>query len=211
MVESRDGVRQQPVPPRWNGIQSLDLVHELNVRCIELLAQEATTNVDLGLPFVAKNILLWKNLTDESQRRLATLPFLLMNVHFQNEAWWRIAITGDSSKDLIRTIGEVLPDHVSKQLMHEVSLFAWQTARWDKTVARMSLGMAPAVCDLLASLTPRQILAIASREFRAISVRWAGDSVFWGEMIDAATVADTVRLADLRLHAGLRMCSEMLR
>lgn len=92
--------------------------------------------------------------------------------------------------------------------MHETIMFAWQTARWDRTAAQISLGTSPSVTDVIAALTPQQIRVIATREAQAVRVRWANDSQFWRDLLVAANAADQKGLAALHLHAKLSVCSE---
>lgn len=93
--------------------------------------------------------------------------------------------------------------------MHETAMFAWQTARWDRTAAQMFLGMSSSVTDVIAALTPQQIRIIAAREPRAIRVRWADDPPLWRDLLAAASTGDQKRLATLHLHAKLLLASEL--
>jgi hypothetical protein len=93
--------------------------------------------------------------------------------------------------------------------MHEVIMFAWQTARWDRTVAQLSLGMTPSVADTVAALTPQKVREIAARESQAVEIRWANNPVFWRDVLVAASEGSDERLAELHLHAKLLLCGEL--
>lgn len=199
-----------PSPPRWKGIQSLDLVYQLNERCLETLCEVAAPDArPTNLPIVTENRELWVHLEPGARQKAARVPFVIVDAHFKEQAWWR-KITADGPHEAESeepTSG--LPREASEHLMHETTIFAWQTARWDKTVAQMSLGMSLSVADVIAALTPQQIRAIAARERQGVQVRWADDPRFWRDLLSAAKAGDDQKLAELHLHAKLLMTSEL--
>lgn len=214
MSEPRDGVSPEgpPKPPRWKGVQSLDLVYQLNERCMELLSKVAASDAcAAALPIVAENRDLWSRLECEPRRIAARLPFVVLDVHFADQGWWQRVTSSCSEQRASEARCKLLPPEASEQLMHETVMFAWQTARWDRTVAQMVLGMSRSVAELISSLTPRQILAIATRESQSIGVRWANDPRFWRDLLLAAQTGNDERLADVQLHAKLLFCSELAR
>ncbi len=199
-----------PSPPRWKGIQSLDLVHQLNERCIELLCEVAAAAARPStLPIVTENSELWVRIDPETRQRAARLPFVIVDAHFKDEAWWRRVTANRPPEAGTEEPSNGLPRQASEHLMHETTIFAWQTARWDRTVAQMSLGMSPSVADFIAALTPQQIRAIAARESQGIRVRWADDPRLWRDLLTAAKAGDGEKLAELHLYAKLLMCSDL--
>jgi hypothetical protein len=66
----------------------------------------------------------------------------------------------------------------------------WQAARWDRSVALMCFGMAPAVISIISALTPHQILTVASRGGASVKIRWASDLQFWEDLLLAAKSGD---------------------
>jgi hypothetical protein len=200
-----------PAPPRWKGIQSLDLVQQLNERCIGLLCEMATRAArDNTLPLIAEHAELWAGLGGEARRAAANLPLLIVDAHFSDVEWWRRMVEPRTENDATVTAPNGLPREASEHLMHETTMFAWQTARWDRTVATLSLGIAPSVTSIIAALTPQELRMIATRESQAIRVRWSDDARFWRDLLLAASAGDDKRLAALRLHAKLMLCGELV-
>lgn len=213
MGESSDRATRDsapPSPPRWKGIQSLGLVYQLNERCIGLLCEVAAADArHATLPIVTENRELWVHLELEARQRAARMPFMIVDAQFKSEAWWQRVAESRAADTEAEESFNGFPHEASEHLMHETIIFAWQTARWDRTVAQMSLGMSPPVAELIAALTPRQIRAIAARESQGIRVRWADDSRFWRDLLVAAKAQDDERLAELHLHAKLLLCGEL--
>ena len=213
MSESNHGVTPDPappVPPRWKGIQSLDLVHQLNERCIELLCDVAAADSrHTALPIITENREIWVRLEPEARHRAARMPFVIVDAKFSDDAWWRRVAESLANGAGAEAPSNGLPRESSEQLMNEMTMFAWQTARWDQTVAQLSLGMTPSVAKVIAALTPKQVREISARESQVIEVRWANDPPFWRDLLLAAMAGSDERLAELRLHAKLLLCGEL--
>lgn len=212
MSESSNGVTPDPapLPPRWNGIQSLSLVHQLNERCIGLLCDLAVADArDATLPIIAHNRDLWIHLELEARQKAARIPFVIVDAQFKNEEWWRRAAESHAHESGAEEPLNGLPREASEHLMHELTIFAWQTARWDRTVAQISFGMSASVVDLIAALTPQQVRAIATQESQSMRVRWADDPRFWQDLLMAAKAGDDEKLAEIHLHAKLLLCGEL--
>jgi hypothetical protein len=199
-----------PIPPRWKGINSLDLVRQLNERCIELLCDLAVADArHTDFPILTGNREIWAGLEPEARNRAARMPFIVVDAKFSDDEWWRHAAQSRARAVGAEAPSNGLPHEASEQLMHEVTMFAWQTARWDRTVAQLSLGMTPSVAEIIAALTPQQVREIAAREEQVVEFRWANNAVFWRDLLVAATEGSDERLAELHLHAKLLLCGEL--
>lgn len=210
MEESAGRGPRQPAPPRWKGIRSLDLVYQLNERCIDLLYNLASDGAHgTTLPLITEHRELWTRMEPAARRAAARMPFVVTDARFRDEMWWRqmMEVRVDDAEPDARSNG--LPREASEHLMHETTMLAWQTARWDHTVAQMSLVMSSSVVAIISALTPQQIRTIAARECHAIQVRWVDDVQFWLDLLMAAVSGDEDRLGDLRLHAKLLLCGEL--
>ena len=84
MSESEDTSHEamSATAPRWNRRQSLDLVHQLNEHCLELLAGVAAADAGSELPLVSANRDLWAQLRPEARKRAALLPFVIVDLYF---------------------------------------------------------------------------------------------------------------------------------
>jgi hypothetical protein len=199
-----------PAPPRWRGTQSLGLVHQLNERCIDALCDVAVRSApDIKAAAFVENLELWAGLRAEARQAMARLPCLVVDANFREEAWWHAAASQTITTAARGENGNELPRELAEQLMQETTMFAWQTARWDRTVARLSFGMTSGVVVIVAALTPQQIRVIATTQSDGIRVRWANDVPFWRELLIAADANETRKLAELHLLAKLRLCGEI--
>ncbi len=196
--------------PRWIRSQSLDLVHQLNEHCLELLADVAAADAGSDLPLVAANRDLWARLGPEARRRTALLPFVILDLHFTDEAWWQRAISAPAPT-LHETESENwLPPKLSERLVQETLMFAWQMARSDRTAAQVSFAMHPTVAAMIGQLTPGQVRAIASRASGGIHVRWEQNGRFWRELLFAAESGNDEAIAELHLHAKLQLLGPLV-
>ncbi|HWS63297.1 MAG TPA: flagellar transcriptional regulator FlhD [Steroidobacteraceae bacterium] len=95
--------------------------------------------------------------------------------------------------------------------MLETLMFAWQTARQDRTVALMAFAMSSSVAETIAGLSPRQLRMIANRDSHSAQIRWASNLAVWQDLLTAAQAGDEKGLAALHLHAKLMLCGEMVK
>lgn len=199
-------VYHPPSPPRWKGRDSLDLVHQLNERCLKLLSETAATPGAGNWPPVTHDPALWSKLDAEGIERAARFPFVILDVHFTNERWWREVIEGAD----VPAAPHDWPADVAGELMQETVIFAWHTAKWDRRVARLSLGMLPAVAESIAALTPRQLATISGQHSGALRMRWHDQPDFWTRLLVAARDGDEEALSEVHLHAKLLLSGELL-
>jgi hypothetical protein len=198
-------IYQPPTPPRWKGRDSLDLAYQLNQRFFKL-ASDMAARPDTGdWALIAQDRELWFHLNAESIERAARFPFVILDVCFANDEWWREVI--DGRHPAAQTNG--WPASVSEQLMSETLVFAWHTAKWDKSVARLSLGMSPGVAEQIAAQTPQQLASISAKHFGALRLRWHDDREFWARLLMAARDGNEEVLSDIHLHANLLLCGEL--
>jgi hypothetical protein len=199
-------VYSPPSPPLWKGRGSLDLAFEINQRFFRL-ASDLAANTDADAwPLMTQGRELWSQLDAPAIARAARFPFVILNAHFTNEAWWREMIGGGMAS----AAPHCWPASVSEHLMSELLVFAWHTAKSDWRVARLSLGMLPAVAQLIAALTPQQLASVSAEHGGALRLRWQDDSDFWTRLVVAARGGDEEALADIHLHATLLLSGALL-
>lgn len=196
--------------PRWKRSQSLDLVHQLNEHCFALLAGVAAADAGRDLPLVSANRELWARLGSEARKRAALMPFVILDLHFANETWWRRVIDAPPSAVREPDVTNGLPPELSERLVQETLMFAWQMARSDRTAAQVSFAMQPPVAAMIGELTPGQVRDIASRTMGDIHVRWEDDGRFWRELLLAAEAGDNEAVAELQLHAKLLLLGPLI-
>ena len=200
------GPYQPPTPPRWKGSDSLHLAYQLNHRFFKLVSEMAA-GVDVGnWAFIAQDRELWSHLNGETLERAARFPFVILDVFFANDEWWRGVIEGDPAP----AEANGWPASVSVQLMSETLVFAWHTAKWDRSVARLSLGMSPGVAKRIAAQTPEQLASISAKHSSALRLRWQDDRPFWTRLLTAARDGNEEVLSDIHLHANLLLAGELM-
>jgi len=190
---------QPPTPPRWMGADSLELVYRLNERCFVLLKEGATQHREL-----------WSGLAAEAIQRAARLPFLIVDVHFIDEAWWRSVLLNPQGLIGQGSNACLWPPEAAQKFMSEVLVFAWHIARWDRRVARLVLGMVPSVVELFRGLTPQELDAVSALQGGTLRLRWQESQEFWARLVRASRDGDSEALADIHLHAKLLLSGELM-
>jgi hypothetical protein len=197
----RKEIYQPPSPPPWKGRDSVDLAYQLNQRVFGFLRDIAAAPGN-DWPFSAHDRELWAGLNADAIERAARFPFVALNAHFTQVKWW----LSDSKP----VEASQWPAHVSEKLMSELLVFAWHTVKWDRRVARLALGMVPAVAEVIAALTPHQLDSIAADNRSALRLRWQEDAAFWTRLLEAARDGDEETLADIQMHAKLLLSHELI-
>lgn len=208
MSKRSDEAGPSAVPVRsvvtWPGAATVRRVHALNERCIEAMAALARSDREqMSLALVSQHRTLWRSLNSVARKRAAEMPFLLMDVHFQDAHWWRLA---QSHKSLRRprALTPAFTGKVAGGLMRETLMLAWNTVLLGRGTASILLGMAPAVADIVAELGSQDIERISAKCSRSLRPRWQDFPPFWGNLLIAARAGDQDALDESRLH-GLQL------
>ncbi|MEO8467746.1 MAG: hypothetical protein ABI640_20670 [Gammaproteobacteria bacterium] len=205
---SRDRARAL-MRPRWKGANSIQLAHQLNERCVELISELAgNVAINEALPTaVRENRDLWPGLSVDARRRLAALPFVIVDVRFRDEQWWRALGQAPSPTELR---AECLPSDCCQDLLLETLMFAWQVAREDSHVAQMIFAMTRPVARIIAALAIREIRALAIEQRPCLRIRWSDNARFWREFLVRVRGEDAIALEDAMLNAKLLFCGELI-
>lgn len=195
---TEDDPSQPPAPPRWKGTDSSELVYRLNERSFTQLKEGATPHREL-----------WSGLPAQAIERAGRFPFLIVDVRFADEPWWRSVVLNPQVAKESLAIGP-WPAAVAGQLMSEVMVFAWHTVKWNAKAAEFVLGMVPGVGEIVAGLTPQQLDAVSGLRSGALRLRWQEDLDFWARLVQAARDGDEAALADIHLHAKLLLSGALL-
>jgi hypothetical protein len=188
--------------PRWTGAPSIELTHLVNVQCVELICELAISSNPTLPEFVLQNRDLWRLLEPEARQRLAAFPFVIVDLRFKDDDWWR-QISGRLSMSPTE-----LPHFGDLAL--ETLLFARQSAREDVNVAKTMFAMTSTVASLIASLTLAQVRAIAVGNTGELRVRWDNDPELWRDLLIASRSGESEALAAIRRQAKLLFCGEFL-
>lgn len=190
---------QPPTPPRWKGGDSLELVYRLNERGLSLLKDGATQHREL-----------WSGLNPEAIQRAARFPFLIVDVHFLDEAWWRSVLLSPQGPIDQGGVACLWTLEAAQKFISEVLVFAWHTARWNRRVAPLVLGMVPSVVEIFRGLTPQELDAVSGLQGGTLLLRWQEEQEFWARLVRAARDGDDEAVADIHLHAKLLLSGELM-
>lgn len=191
------------ISPRWTGAPAIELAHQLNAQCVELICTLVVSDHQPLSEFILQNRDLWRLLEPDARTRVAAFPFVIVDLHFNRDDWWR-QITGRPSAS------PTAPSPYG-DLALETLLFARQSAREDVSVAKAMFAMTPAVPALIASLTLSQVRAIALGNASELRVRWDNDPELWHDLLIACRAGDLETLGAIRHQAKLLFCGEGIR
>jgi hypothetical protein len=188
--------------PRWTGAPSIELAHRLNAQCVELACELAVSPHQTLPAFILHNRDLWRLLESEARKSVAAFPFVIIDLRFQDAAWWREVGRALSINSALST--------PFSDLALETLLFARQAAREDINVAKAMFAMTSPVANVIASLSLQQVRAIALNSSQQLRVRWDNDPDFWGELLVACRAGDEQAMAALRRQGKLLFCGELV-
>jgi hypothetical protein len=203
--------KDAPPSPRWKGARSLQLAHELNSRCIDLLCHFATRPFVEGQPVMLRaNRNLWCQLNAEARWRLAAFPFVIVDVRFRDEVWWRERGKAHDQVVAERLAADDFLRESRESLLLETLMFAWQVAREDTRVAQVLFAMTQPVARLVSSLAMQEIRTVAIERSTSLRVRWDDNAQLWRDLLVAVATDDERALEELRLHAKLLFCGDLI-
>lgn len=153
---------------------------------------------------------LWVGLNGAARKRAADMPFLLIELHFQDPHWWRVAQDPRPQRRQYGMRSPVFPGKLAGELTRETLMFAWSTVLLDRGAASILLGMAPAVRSIIADFGPQDVERIAARYSRHLQPRWQDLPSFWGKLLNAARADDADALYESRLHGVQMIGGELL-
>jgi hypothetical protein len=194
---------------KWTGAQTLEFVYALNERCLQVLRWQVTEE---GCTFPERDTLevvttrqkLWLELDESARRRAAKCPFLLVDMRFDNENWWREVGDGATIPDGKSSGPSIFPAEPARELSAETLTLSWHTARSDPRIASQVLGLAPGVVCIIASLGPREVQRIAARHNHQLRPRWDSNPAFWEQLLRTAVGGNAASLSEFHLH-GLQL------
>jgi hypothetical protein len=212
--EAADLPEDSAALPRWTGTPYIPLGQQLNEQCVELVCELAASPLQTLPAFILKNRDLSRLLEPEARKRVAAMPFAIVNLRFKDAESWQQASDGHpmtpaDMPDVANTAAySGVPPNLLEDLALETLLFARQAAREDANVAKVMFAMTPAVVRLIASLTVSQVRAIAVANASQIRVCWDNDPEFWGELLVACRSGDEKALVAIRRQGKLLFLGE---
>ena len=181
-------------------VSSLPVLHDLNRRGIDLLAQAARHKTDHPLSLISalKHELLES--TPVSRDRAAARAFLLLDLDFNNGPWWR-AIVHDPERRIRKpTFQPVYPRETALPLTRATLITAWRAVCADASAARILLGLDESIVEHLITLPVTAIDLIAEHIHPHLRPRWADHPAFWRALLRAANGGDSAKLSRIDIQ-----------
>jgi hypothetical protein len=173
---------------------SLTSIHEVNERCLELLAHAARSELipPFSLVYPLRDSFL--EMTPELRKRAAARAFLLVDFEFANIPWWT-AVRQFPEKQFRGTAWRnPFPRRSAIPLTRATLMLAWQMIRTDTDAARVILGMADEVADIIGTLQLTELDRIADRRHRHLEPRWANRPIVWHSLLSAALAPESAAI-----------------
>ncbi len=154
---------------------------------------------------------LWCQLNTEARWRLADFPFVIVDVRFRDDDWWRRrgTIQDDVIAECPAAADEPLRE-LRQSLLLETLMFAWQVAREDSRVAQILFAMTQTVARAISSLAMQHIRTLAIHQSNSLRVRWDSDAQIWRDLLVAVATDNQAALDEVRLHAKLLFCGDLI-
>jgi hypothetical protein len=190
-------------------------IHELNLDYLELLAAEHNSQpADAGqlqhLP--SKLHAMLAALSPSARGSLATLPYTLYSLGFEDEKLWR-ALAEPAALAASLSIGEryAQPHSASLQasLCEVALLYAWHVATWSPLAARLIYAMPETVTQRLTAAPPWYVRRLAVHHASLLLPRWPTNPGFWPDLVRFAAAGDQLRLATAKLLGSQLIAAEL--
>ena len=199
-----------PTLRRSNSGPPLNGVHEVNERCIEMLMSAARSEQTQSFALVSELRELLRSADRSMRQRAAQVSFLLVDMEFGNPDFWHVACSHPGQQLKTPLWRGSFPRGSAIQLAHATLMLAWNSLRTDPSTARILLGMARSVSELIARLKFEEIERIAHKRFRHVRPRWDDRPAVWRRLLLAAQSDDAKLLGAVNLHALQLLTGELL-
>lgn len=184
--------------------EAIDSLVELNVQCLELLAEQALAQSAQGSLLLRQVSEIWRTLDDGARRRAAACPYLLVDIGFSDPVRWRW-IEGDHVSDAVPgPYSTFFTVPRAFGVAHQVFMYAWHLAQSKNAATQLLLGMPVHCVHLISTCTLSRIHELADRHPDWLRPRWPGRVRMWRELLLAAASGDVVALENTRMH-GLQL------
>lgn len=159
-------------------------LQDINHAFLQFLVELARSNAGQENGFVVALSRQLRALRSTPLARVARTPFLLLDMEFRNDIWWKAL-----SKDALRaptapkTWLSQFPRTPSIKLARSALMLAWHLARTERESCPVLLGMSPSVTEAMAGMQPPQIDKIAEHHYAHLRPRWEDRPDVWRELL----------------------------
>jgi hypothetical protein len=196
---------------RWLRTRALKDVCQLNEYLLEVLSVLAALGGPTSLDVVTRHADLWRLLDPLARRRAAQIPVLLLDLNFQDEAWWKGVVCTANARLTDQRALNPRGDHWLPEFTREALMLAWPTVREDRVAASLLFGMSEPVAAVIGSLTPQQLDHVSLHYSHAMRLRWSESHAFWRGLLSSAQSDDADAMSELHLFGIQLLAGERMR
>ena len=130
----------------------------------------------------------------------ARYPFLLVDCRFSNVDWWReVCATPTRTRSGTQWLTQ-FPRKSAIALARATLVLAWHSTRTNRSLTAVTLGLSPAVADIISTLSLEGLQRIAEWQFRQVRPRWEERPEVWRQILGAAAGGVSGDSSELRLR-----------
>ncbi|HJS92175.1 MAG TPA: hypothetical protein VJ738_19570 [Steroidobacteraceae bacterium] len=186
-----------------------EAIHEVNERCLEVLAQVARSDVHSVMLRPTLRELLRES-SPEDRMRAAARAYLLVDFEFRNLPWWE-AVRRSPEKPFPGSAGRpCFPKRSAVALAHMLLIAAREAIRVDVDIANLTLGVDPRVAGLLSGLPITAIDRIPGAHFRHIEVRWLDRLALWRSLLRSGANPTSSKARQFEAHCLQLLAGDLL-
>jgi hypothetical protein len=188
-----------------------DPLFEVNEKCVELLVEMADgTSKDVPFVLVPPLLDVLRAMDSGSRRRAGRCPFLVVDIGFRDEVWWRELKGGFGrvSKQASR-VGN-FPRRQAVHLARSTLTLAWHVAQSDELDGALMLGMSVGCQEVIRSLGLAELEEASEKLWRHVRPRWEDQPAVWRQLLTAAMNNDAQQAADVTMRGLQLLVGDML-
>jgi hypothetical protein len=186
-------------------------IHELNLDYLELLAAEHNGQGQLQhLPCRLHATIA--GLSQPARMLLATLPYTLYSLGFEDEKLWRSLAEPSAVAASLSLSERYAQPHASSlqaSLCEVALLFAWHVATSSPLAARLIYAMPESVTQRLTAAPPWYVRRLAVHHESLLMPRWPTNPGFWPDLVRFAAAGDQQRLATAKVLGSQLIAAEL--
>jgi hypothetical protein len=208
--DSRPGSTHVMAPHRWRSARILEAVYQVNEHVVNALS-ELAKHGSISCPIVGQNVDALRRLDATACSRVARIPVLLVDLHFQCDVWWRVVTRPNGEYRANTPASSCLPATSAAELAREALIVAWLAVQHAPQNMSLLFGMSDAVAKLLGDLTPQQLNGVAERAGHELRIRWQTKPDFWMRLLAAGQSGNSSDLCEARLLGLQLLGGELMR
>jgi hypothetical protein len=168
----------------------LTAVHQVNERCLDLLVHAARSEPIAPFTLVSPIRDLLLEMSPELRKYAAARAFLLVDFEFRNVDWWRAVRKFPEKQFRGAAWRNPFPRRSAIPLTRATLMLACEVVRTAGEKARIALGIADEVAEIIVDLQLTELDGIADRRHRHLEPRWGDRPGVWCALLSAALASD---------------------